>query len=170
VKTTRLLSISGLFLFLATGCASHPVTQIKTVPGLRPAGESFHVVVVRFIDPVLYRLSVVVDDQEVRLKSGSFAEFDLPPGTHTISSTHRHILGRYFPQATMTVSGNAGERRYFSYVMKFEMQHNFYDLGMGFYGDMPSPVPYDAGWKEVTPSYFERSFPEAKFNNNPVPE
>jgi hypothetical protein len=164
MKTTRFLGISALFLFLVTGCANHSVTRRGTAPAVLPAGESFQVVVVRFIDPVLNSLSVVVDAQEVRLKSGSFAEFDLPPGTHTISSAHRHILDRHFPPATVTVSGKAGERRYFSYAMKFKAEHNFYDLGLGFYRDTPSPVPYEAEWNEVTQNYFEQSFPKVRFN------
>lgn len=144
-----------LLLFLANGCSSMAPKELTS----RNNSESFCLVLVPPPQVEVIRLPVKIDNYNAKLKFGSFLELELSPGMHSF-----FVRPGYFPPASTNVSGRAGERRYFLYVMQYgwgEIQI-FTSTGTS---DVSVIKPVQAAWKEITQEEFESLFPHAKFNH-----
>jgi len=166
MKICRCVCISVLLLLLASGCSS----VVPKALAAKKTPDSFCLVLVRSSDVPLIRLPIKIDSYTVKLNRHSFVELELPPGMHFISAKRGHFLSRYFAPASTNLGGSPGERRYFSYVVKFgtiDMIIPIYSGGAYATGpfDFPFTRPIQAEWREISQQEFDRQFPRAKFNH-----
>ena len=156
MKICRCVYVPILLLFLANGCGSVLPKELVS----KKNSESFCLVLVRPPDRGILSLPIKIDDYRAKLKSGSFLELELSSGIHSFS-----VKRGYFPPASTNVSGHAGERRYFSYVMQFGPVDVYLPINDTGGTDITLIDPIEAAWKEISQEEFESQFPHAKFNN-----
>jgi len=162
----RCVCIAVPLLLLSSGCSSVVPQELAS----KKTSDSFCLVLVRSADVPRVRLPIKIDGYTVKLNRHSFLELELPAGMHFISAKRGHFVGRNFAPASTNVGGSAGERRYFSYVVKLGTidlmipiySGNSYATGVF---EFPFTRPVQAAWKEISQQEFERQFPHAKFNH-----